>query len=1520
MLPRWNEPSTQFGGRYILYRATDGPIAQSDKRKPGSDFGFFVFLLSAGCLVSRYKRRSSISSMQNDAFKRFSRDLHDVLSIPGNFLNKKAKKNIFSGEKTKQVKISEAQGGSKADKALISATTGDSLSDCSISEVSKSASTAEDGSRQLLTVSTAAGEPRRHSIGTFSRKGSDRGGINSKSPHSPATGRVHPREEPPIIHCPLSVSSLEQFSTQRRMWIQNCVYHNTVPQLNNVLKSEQAWDTVDESHLHRNGRQHPNSIGLKSTHPNEATGLLLVKRKCEFSPFADADITTTIIVLQVTNRATTKIFDVEWSLRVANVERTSYPARSFKDNPGNTATMNEVFLFDVNEPFQLEMTVTGSPVATKFGTMAGLQNPQTVTLGHLDLSFCLEPQEKTIRTYKLRRPMPEDTGKSGVKSDCDVVIMLGLHILEEPIEDRSWETEVLYQGFLTFMTRGGRASSWKRYWAVLEGCAIKLYDAEYQLTRDVIAAFPLAHIVRVQPPDYEKVDVGANGLSLVVQPQGVDVRSQCNNSGNIVDVSELDFSIYAFTDSTHLHEVWNAHLEEALDQHHANMARRHEVQQAKLARRASQSLSNHSFESSVPPTPLEVDDVGLRTELIDIKDWIQSEHPALPITVSLDQPAMNDSFTRTPKVVLDHFKVNPDRGLTAAQVQEGLKEHGKNELPEEDPTPLWEMILEQFKDQLVIILLVAAAVSFVLAMLEEDDSGTAFVEPIVILLILIANAAVGVIQESNAEKAIEALKEYSPHEAKVLRNGSMTKVIATDIVPGDIIEVAVGDKIPADCRVLEIHSSNFRIDQALLTGESVSVNKVTDVVSDHRAVKQDQINMLFSGTTVVLGKAKAIVVQTGSDTAIGDIHKSITSQISEKTPLKRKLDEFGDDLAKVISVICILVWLVNIRHFNDPSHQGWLKGAIYYFKIAVALAVAAIPEGLSVVITTCLALGTKKMAKKNAIVRSLPSVETLGCTSVICSDKTGTLTTNQMSVARVLVVDNTAGKVAEYQVQGSSFSPIGDILNADGKAISSLSTVSQTLNELAQICAICNNSSISYNPDTDSYINVGEPTEAALKVLVEKMGTDDIGTNDTLDSLSPENRVDACNQYYAERVKKLATLDFSRDRKSMSVLVAKTATDRKTRSGAVSASSASLLVKGAPESILERCTAVRLSAAGEVVPLTAALRATILEKVLDYGEGQALRCLGLAVVENQSPNMSDWDFKNPETFYKYEQNMTFVGLVAMLDPPRPEVAAAIAKCKTAGIRVIVITGDNKNTAESICRKIGVFSQHEDLKHKSYTGPLIPVQLLWVNLVTDGLPATALGFNPPDNEIMRQPPRNSREPLVGGWLFFRYMVVGVYVGCATVFGYAWWFMFYSQGPQISFYQLSHFHQCSSLFPEIGCQMFTDFMSKKATTMSLSILVTIEMFNAINSLSENESLLTMPIWNNMYLVFSIILSMALHFMILYVPFFSNLFMILPLNVEEWKAVVYISLPVIFIDEILKFISRTYIAPPAKKLKQE
>ncbi|RUP49158.1 SERCA-type calcium-translocating P-type ATPase [Jimgerdemannia flammicorona] len=914
------------------------------------------------------------------------------------------------------------------------------------------------------------------------------------------------------------------------------------------------------------------------------------------------------------------------------------------------------------------------------------------------------------------------------------------------------------------------------------------------------------------------------------------------------------------------------------------------------------------------------------------------------------------------------------------------------------------MILAQFKDQLVIILLVAAVISFVLAFLEEadaSDANTAFVEPIVILLILIANATVGVIQESNAEKAIDALKEYSPDEAKVLRAGYLAKIRAQELVPGDIIDIAVGDKIPADARVLQIFSSVFKVDQAILTGESVSVNKEIEPIADVRAVKQDQINVIFSvallsigavgdelgigmaehkvwtnletksglpsnrlalitplclphhtttssssnqGTTCVLGKARAIVVLTGSSTAIGEIHQSISSQEDEKTPLKQKLDEFGDLLAKVISVICALVWLVNIRHFNDPSHHGWLKGAVYYFKIAVALAVAAIPEGLAAVITACLALGTKRMAARGAIVRSLPSVETLGCTSVICSDKTGTLTTNQMSISRVLTVDTASAGLREYHVDGSTYAPIGQITTPDGKVVEGLPTNNAVINELALICSVCNDSRISYDEANDTYTNVGEPTEAALKVLVEKLGSDDAVVNAKLASLTKKQRATACNVHYESRVTRIATLEFSRDRKSMSVLITKSAT----------ASRGSLLVKGAPESILDRCTHVRLSSSpdGASVPLTTEIRHRLNEKILEYGHGLSLRCLGLAVVEDAPARVDGWDLRESKNFVNYERNMIFVGVVAMMDPPRPEVKASIEKCRTAGIRVIVITGDNKNTAEAICRKIGVFGKHEDLTGKSYTGrefdelspdekeevvntaclfsrtepthkselvellrksghvvamtgdgvndapalsmadigiamgsgtdvaklaadmiladdnfatiekaveegraiynntkqfirylissnigevvsifltvilgmpeALIPVQLLWVNLVTDGLPATALGFNPPDHDIMRRPPRNSKEPIVGGWLFFRYMVIGTYVGCATVFGYAWWFLYFSGGPQITFYQLTHFHKCAELFPDLGCQMFANEYSMKATTMSLSIL--------------------------------------------------------------------------------------------------
>ncbi|KZT11543.1 calcium-transporting ATPase [Laetiporus sulphureus 93-53] len=993
--------------------------------------------------------------------------------------------------------------------------------------------------------------------------------------------------------------------------------------------------------------------------------------------------------------------------------------------------------------------------------------------------------------------------------------------------------------------------------------------------------------------------------------------------------------------------------------------------------------------------------------------------------------AIDAPWTKSAEEILQYYSVNPARGLTTDLALKHAELYGKNELSEEPPTPLWELILEQFKDQLVLILLASAIISFVLALFEDSEGASwwsAFVEPVVILLILVANATVGVIQETNAEKAIEALKEYSPDEAKVVRNGKLTRIHASELVPGDIISLAVGDKVPADCRLLTVSSTNLRIDQAILTGESVSVNKTTDLVKDPRAVNQDMTNMLFAGTSVVSGKAAAVVVFTGQHTAIGDIHKSITSQISEKTPLKRKLDDFGDMLAKVISVICILVWIVNYKHFWDPAHGSALKGAVYYFKIAVALAVAAIPEGLAAVITACLALGTQKMAHKNAIVRNLPSVETLGCTNVICSDKTGTLTTNQMSVSKFSVIDSTTGSPKEYTVEGTTYAPHGLVKSADGKDASA-ELRSKSIQRLAEISAICNDAKIVYHPEKSSYANVGEPTEAALKVLAEKLPCPDAEFSKSLSSLDPSSRASAVSEFYEHHIHRVSTFEFSRDRKMMSVL------GRKDGSGV-------LYAKGAPESILGQCTSVLV---GEnTIPITPELHAAIHKQVIAYGS-QGLRTLALAYADGRPLEASYYRTDNTADYIQFERDMTFVALVGMLDPPRPEVPAAVANCKAAGIRVICITGDNKDTAETICRKVGIFGPDEDLTGKSYTGrefdelsdeeklkavmraglfcrtdprhksqlvdllqsqglvvamtgdgvndapalkkadigvamgsgtdvaklaadmvladsnfatielaveegrliynntkqfirylissnigevvsifltvllgmpeALIPVQLLWVNLVTDSLPATALGFNPSDHNIMRVPPRNNRERLVGPWLFMRYMIIGTYVGCATVAGYAWWFMYYSGGPQISFWQLTHFHQCSSLFPEVGCEMFTNEMAHHATTMSLSILVTVEMFNAMNSLSENESLLALPLWKNPFLVAAITLSMVLHLGILYIPFFTTLFSITPLNWVEWKAVLYFSAPVILIDEVLKFISATFVAPASK-----
>ena len=543
------------------------------------------------------------------------------------------------------------------------------------------------------------------------------------------------------------------------------------------------------------------------------------------------------------------------------------------------------------------------------------------------------------------------------------------------------------------------------------------------------------------------------------------------------------------------------------------------------------------------------------------------------------------------------------------------------------------------------------------------------------------------------------------------------------------------------------------------------------------------------------------------------------------------------------------------------------------------------------------------MAAKNAVVRSLPSVETLGSCSVICSDKTGTLTTNQMSVNKMVFLNESGTDLEEIDVQGTTFSPEGGILSG-GKYMNDLAASSSIVLKMTEVAALCNKSRLSFDSKTGTYSNVGEPTEGALRVLVEKIGTPEPAVNQMAREMPVHKRLHYTSEYFEEKNPLLATYEFSRDRKSMSVLVGNGSQKR-------------LLIKGAPESVLERCTHALVGSNGKRVSLSEKLTRLISEEVVEYGN-RGFRVIALASVEDVGSNPLLSSAKTTEEYSDLEKNMTLIGLVGMLDPPRPEVAESIMKCREAGIRVVVITGDNQNTAETICRQIGVFGDHEDLKGKSYTGrefdalsnaekleaakvvslfsrtepahksqlvdllqssgevvamtgdgvndapalkksdigvamgsgtdvaklaadmvladdnfatiesaveegrsiynntqqfirylissnigevvsifltaaagmpeALIPVQLLWVNLVTDGLPATALSFNPPDHDVMRRPPRGRDEALVSGWLFFRYMVIGIYVGGATVFGYAWWFMFNSEGPQITFWQL------------------------------------------------------------------------------------------------------------------------------------
>ncbi|PPS18253.1 hypothetical protein GOBAR_AA02335 [Gossypium barbadense] len=1028
----------------------------------------------------------------------------------------------------------------------------------------------------------------------------------------------------------------------------------------------------------------------------------------------------------------------------------------------------------------------------------------------------------------------------------------------------------------------------------------------------------------------------------------------------------------------------------------------------------------------------------------------------------------------------ENFQTNRELGLSSAEVEKRREIYGWNELEKHEGTSIFQLILEQFNDTLVRILLLAAIISFVLAWLDGDEGGekeiTAFVEPLVIFLILIVNAIVGIWQESNAEKALEALKEIQSEQANVVRDGKkVSNLPAKELVPGDIVELRVGDKVPADMRVLTLISSTVRVEQGSLTGESEAVSKTAKVVPENTDI-QGKKCMVFAGTTVVNGNCICMVTQIGMNTEIGKVHSQIheASQSDDDTPLKKKLNEFGEALTMIIGVVCALVWLINVKYFLSWEYvDGWASNfkfsfekCTYYFEIAVALAVAAIPEGLPAVITTCLALGTRKMAQKNALVRKLPSVETLGCTTVICSDKTGTLTTNQMAVSKLIAIGSRPAILRAFDVEGTTYNPF------DGKIRGwAAGEMDANLQMIAKICAVCNDAGVEQSGS--HYVATGMPTEAALKVLVEKMGLPEENG-----SSSDHWDHQRCCQAWNKMEQRIATLEFDRDRKSMGVIV-NSSTGQK-----------ALLVKGAVENLLERSSFMQLRD-GSIIELDQYSKDLILQSLHEMST-DALRCLGFAYKKEPfefTTYNGDEDHPahqlllNPSNYSSIESKLIFSGLVGlrhldkpMKDPPRKEVRQAIEDCKAAGIRVMVITGDNKNTAEAICREIGVFGSSEDISSRSLTGKdfmdhpnqknhlrqsggllfsraeprhkqeivrllkedgevvamtgdgvndapalkladigvamgiagtehygrifrdpdefnavakeasdmvladdnfstivaavgegrsiynnmkafirymissnigevasifltsalgipegMIPVQLLWVNLVTDGPPATALGFNPPDKDIMKKPPRRSDDSLITAWILFRYLVIGLYVGIATVGVFIIWYTHHSflgidlsgDGHSLVTYsRLANWAKCDSwegfsVSPfTAGSQVFKfdsdpcDYFQSgkiKASTLSLSVLVAIEMFNSLNALSEDGSLLTMPPWVNPWLLLAMSVSFGLHFLILYVPFLARVFGIVPLSTNEWLLVIAVAFPVILIDEVLKFIGR-------------
>lgn len=866
-------------------------------------------------------------------------------------------------------------------------------------------------------------------------------------------------------------------------------------------------------------------------------------------------------------------------------------------------------------------------------------------------------------------------------------------------------------------------------------------------------------------------------------------------------------------------------------------------------------------------------------------------------------------YQMTKEAVCEQLGVESRVGLDPLVAKQRLMENGPNALAQEAPVPSWRLFINQFNDVMIFILMGAAAISF---LAHEPADG------FIILAIVFLNGVLGFVQENNAEKSMQALKKMQIPYAQVLRGGVLLRLPSIDLVAGDIVQLNSGDIVPADGRLIE--TAGLKIEESQLTGESVPVDKHTRVISEDNPPIGDRYNMVYATSRVSAGRGRMVVTQTGMNTEIGHIAGLLSREVEEKTPLQIRLAQLGKMLGISAVGICAFIFVV-----------GWLQGREVFemLMIAISLAVAAIPEGLPAIVTIVLAMGVKRMIKSNAIVRKLPAVETLGAASVICSDKTGTLTQNKMTVTHIVI---------DERVE-----------------VSKIKTLDDRLRMLIETAVYCNDAGLSQN--SDGTLLVGDPTETALLVMGQLFGI---------------------NQGTLETGNRKGEVPFDSDRKLMSTFHEQNGGYR-------------VSVKGAADQLLERCD--YLMSSDGIHPLTDADKTRIINEVKALSK-EALRILGYAYqVVDQLPGQM--------TSETVETGLIFIGLTAMMDPPREEVKHAVATAHAAGIRVVMITGDYKETAMAIARELGIMAADDKAlsgaeldalseeqfsteveqiavyarvspSHKvrivkalrekgkivamtgdgvndapalkgadigcamgitgtdvakeasdliltddnfstivtavkegrtiydnirkavifllsSNTGeivtllvailigwkaPLLAIHILWINLVTDSFPAIALGLEPSEKGLMTHKPRQPETPILGDGLAGLILLQGFMIGALSLTAFI-----------------------------IGQQ--TDLVT--ARTMTFLTLSLSQLVHSYNVRSRSLSLFTLGFFTNHYLNLGVMASLASLFTVYFVPPFRDIFKLTLLSWTSFLTCIGLSLLTLVIMESVKLIKR-------------